>query len=142
MVEGVGVGVVVGGAGLAVVVVVVVVVVVGVAVVVVGAGEAAAWAGRITDLTTGFTHCSGKTSALAAPPPSAARKIFRRSVVIVEPSASAKVIIAEPESNQVGPHRGASPRRSLLTMWNAARESLPIVPFSRWCISLPVLKAG
>jgi hypothetical protein len=83
--------------------VVVVVVVVGAAVVVVGAGDAAACAGTITDLTTGFTHWSGKTRALAAPPPSAARKICRRSVVIVEPSAGAKVIIAEPESNRAGP---------------------------------------
>jgi hypothetical protein len=31
-----------------------------VVVVVVAAGEAAAWAGTITDLTTGLTQCSGK----------------------------------------------------------------------------------
>jgi hypothetical protein len=39
-------------------------------------------------------------------------------------------------------HGGASPRRSPLTLWNAARKSLPAVPFSRRCISLPVLNAG
>jgi hypothetical protein len=44
-------------------------VVVVVVVVVVVAGEAAAWAGTITDLTTGLTQRSGKTSGLNEPPP-------------------------------------------------------------------------
>ena len=51
-------------------------------VVVVVAGEAAAWAGTITDLTTGLTHCSGKTSGLNEPPPNAICKMRRRSTVI------------------------------------------------------------
>jgi hypothetical protein len=29
-----------------------------------------------------------------------------------------------------------------VALWNAARNSLPAVPFSRRCISLPVLNAG
>jgi hypothetical protein len=40
-----------------------------VVVVVVVAGEAAACAGTITDLTTGLTQLSGKTSGLNEPPP-------------------------------------------------------------------------
>ena len=50
--------------------------------VVVGAGEAAAWAGTITDLTTGLTQRSGKTSGLNEPPPNATCKMRRRSTVI------------------------------------------------------------
>jgi hypothetical protein len=53
-------------------------------VVVVVAGEAAAWAGTITDLTTGLTRRSGKTSGLNEPPPNAICKMRRRSTVIVE----------------------------------------------------------
>jgi hypothetical protein len=56
----------------------------GVVVVVVVAGEAAAWAGTITDLTTGLTQRSGKTSGLNEPPPNAACKMRRRSTVMVE----------------------------------------------------------
>jgi hypothetical protein len=104
----VGFGVVVGAAGLAVVVVVVVVVVVGAVVVVVGAGEAAACAGTITDLTTGFTHCSGKTRALAAPPPSAARKIFRRSVVIVSPQPAPRLSLQNRKAIGSAPPSGRS----------------------------------
>ena len=55
-----------------------------VVVVVVVAGEAAAWAGTITDLTTGVTQRSGKTSGLNEPPPSAICRMRRRSTVIVE----------------------------------------------------------
>ena len=62
---------------------VVVGVVVGASVVVV-AGEAAAWAGTITDLTTGLTQRSGKTSGLNEPPPNAICKMRRRSTVMVE----------------------------------------------------------
>jgi hypothetical protein len=53
-----------------------------VVVVVVVAGEAAAWAGTITDLTTGLTQRSGKTSGLNEPPPNATCKMRRRSTVI------------------------------------------------------------
>jgi hypothetical protein len=53
-------------------------------VVAVVAGEAAAWAGTITDLTTGLTQRSGKTSGLNEPPPNAICKMRRRSTVIVE----------------------------------------------------------
>ena len=53
-------------------------------VVVVVAGEAAAWAGTITDLTTGLTQRSGKTSGLNEPPPNAICKMRRRSTVMVE----------------------------------------------------------
>ena len=55
-----------------------------VVVVVVVAGEAAAWAGTITDLTTGLTQRSGKTSGLNEPPPSAICRMRRRSTVMVE----------------------------------------------------------
>jgi hypothetical protein len=44
--------------------------------------KAAAWAGTITDLTTGLTQRSGKTSGLNEPPPNAICKIRRRSTVI------------------------------------------------------------
>ena len=53
-----------------------------VVVVVVAAGEAAAWAGTITDLTTGLTQRSGKTSGLSEPPPNAICRMRRRSTVI------------------------------------------------------------
>jgi hypothetical protein len=53
-------------------------------VVVVVAGEAAAWAGTITDLTTGLTQRSGKTSGLNEPPPNAICKMRRRSTVMVD----------------------------------------------------------
>jgi hypothetical protein len=91
-------------------VVVVVVVVVGRAVVVVGrpvvvvvvvvvAGEAAACAGTITDLTTGFIQRSGKTNPLTAPTPSAVRKICRRSVLIALAPSQAILTILKPGSN-------------------------------------------
>ena len=51
---------------------------------VVVAGEAAAWAGTITDLTTGLTQRSGKTNGLNEPPPKAICKMRRRSTVMVE----------------------------------------------------------
>jgi hypothetical protein len=47
------------------------------------AGEDAAWAGTITDLTTGLTHLGGKPSAPKVPPANATRKIPRRSTLML-----------------------------------------------------------
>jgi hypothetical protein len=55
---------------------------------VVGAGEAAAWAGTITDLTTGRIQRSGKASVPNVLTPNAICKIRRRSTVM-EPAPNA-----------------------------------------------------
>jgi hypothetical protein len=86
-------------------------VVVVVVVVVVAAGEVAAWAGTITDLTTGLTQRSGKTSGLNEPPPNAACKMRRRSTVMVEgPPLGA--LDAPPEHSQNIRLRGSSQART------------------------------
>ena len=60
-----------------------------VVVVVVGAGEAAAWAGTITDLTTGLTQRSGKTSGLNEAPPTQSAKYVGDRLSFEDPPTGA-----------------------------------------------------
>jgi hypothetical protein len=80
-------------------------------VVVVVAGEAAAWAGTITDLTTGLTQRSGKTSGLNEPPPSAMCKMRRRSTVMFEDPPQGAFDAPTPEHSHIGLRGSAQARR-------------------------------